>query len=124
MAKILVIDDTKAIADIVKNILDKEGHTATSCYNGREGIKALTTNAAFDLVITDMIMPEQDGYDVINHVKANLPHTKIIVMTGGGVAITPQQVIRSIGNDIEIFLTKPIGKSELIDAVNKALAEA
>jgi CheY-like chemotaxis protein len=121
MAKILVIDDTKAIADIVKNILDKEGHTATAAYNGREGIKNLTPQSAFDLVITDIIMPEQDGFDVIKHVKANLPKTKIIVMTGGGVAISPQQVIRSIGNDIDIFLTKPIGKADLLDAVNKAL---
>lgn len=121
MAKILVVDDIKAITDILANILTKEGHDITTAPDGTEAIEALNA-MPYDLIITDMLMPKQDGFDVITHVKANAPDTKIIVMTGGGVAITPADVIRSVGDDIELFLTKPIGKSELLDAVNKALA--
>jgi hypothetical protein len=43
-------------------------------------------------------------------------------MTGGGVSITPAEIIRNVGDDISVFLIKPIGKTELMDAVNKALA--
>jgi len=120
MSKILVVDDIKAITDILSNILTKEGHDVTTAPDGTEAIEALNA-MPYDLVITDMLMPKQDGFDVISHVKNNVPETKVIVMTGGGVAITPADVIRSVGDDIEIFLTKPIGKSELLEAVSKAL---
>lgn len=121
MAKILVVDDIKAITDILSNILGKEGHEVTTAPDGTEAIEALNA-MQYDLVITDMLMPKQDGFDVITHVKSIMPDTKIIVMTGGGVTITPEDVIRSLGDDIEIFLTKPIGKTELLEAVNKALS--
>lgn len=120
MAKILVVDDIKAITDILSNILTKEGHDVTTAPDGTKAIGALN-DMPYDLVISDMLMPKQDGFDVITHIKSNVPDTKIIVMTGGGVAITPADVIRSVGDDIEIFLTKPIGKSELLEAVSKAL---
>jgi CheY-like chemotaxis protein len=122
MARILVADDTKAITDIVTNILQKEGHEVQSFYNGQQAIDALSKEGHFDLVITDMLMPEKDGFDVIAFIKEKTPDTQIVVMTGGGVSITPEEVIRSVGNDIEVFLTKPIGKSELLDAVNQVLA--
>lgn len=122
MAKILVADDTRAITDILKNILSKEGHEVATAADGTEAID-IVSGSEFDLVITDMLMPRQDGFDVINHLKEHKPDVKIIVMTGGGVAITPSEVIRSVGDDIEIFLTKPIGKTELMDAVNKALTQ-
>ena len=120
MAKILVVDDIKAITDILQNILTKEGHDITTAPDGTEAIEALNA-MPYHLVITDMLMPKQDGFDVISHVKASVPDTKIIVMTGGGVAITPEDVIRAVGDDIELFLTKPTGKSELLDAFNGAL---
>lgn len=121
MSRVLVADDTKAITDIVSNLLQKEGHDVIPVYNGQEAIDTLSREGHFDLVITDMLMPEKDGFDVINFVKENTPETQIIVMTGGGVSITPNEVIKSVGNDIEVFLTKPIGKSELLDAVNQIL---
>lgn len=121
MVKILVADDTKAITDILKNILSKEGHKVDTAADGTEAISCIDKNP-YDLVITDMLMPRQDGFDVIHHLKENYPDTKIIVMTGGGIAITPSEVIKSVGDDIEIFLTKPIGKSELMDAVNTVLS--
>ncbi len=120
MTSILIADDTKAIRDILSNILSKEGYETAVAVDGTEAIEMMDAKA-YDLVITDMLMPRQDGFAVVAHVKENAPNTKIIVMTGGGVTITPDEVIRSIGDEIEIFLIKPIGKSELLDAINKAL---
>jgi len=122
MAKILIADDIKAITDIIGHLLKNEGHDVVTAANGTEAINK-SNEDIYDLVITDMLMPKKDGYDVIAHLKATSPDTKIIVMTGGGVTITPTDVIRSIGDDIEIFLTKPICKSDLLSAVNKALAD-
>ena len=122
MANILVVDDTKAITDIVENILIKEGHSVSKAYNGQIAIDTMKESHNFDLVITDMLMPEKDGFDVIAYTKENCPETKIVVMTGGGVTITPAEVIRSVGDDIDVFLTKPISKSDLLDAVEKSLS--
>jgi len=82
MAKILVVDDIKAITDILSNILVKEGHDVTTAPDGTEAIEALNATP-YDLVITDMLMPKQDGFDVITHVKNNVSDTNVIVMTGG-----------------------------------------
>jgi len=123
MARILIADDTHAIADIVENLLKNEGHEVRKGYNGQEAIDILSADpASYDLIITDMLMPKKDGFDVIAHVKDTRPTTQIIVMTGGGVAITPAEVIKSVGDDIANFLTKPIGKADLLEAVNAALS--
>ena len=121
MTKILVIDDTKAITDIIDNILSKEGYTVTKAYNGQQAIDVMEKGADFDLVITDMLMPEKDGFDVISFVKNHSSNTKIIAMTGGGVSLSPGEVMRAVGDKISGFLIKPIGKTELFAAIDKAL---
>jgi CheY-like chemotaxis protein len=121
MANILVIDDTQAIADIVEHLLNKEGHTVVKANDGQDAIDLLKKDTGFDLVITDMLMPAKDGFDVISFLKSDFPEMKIIAMTGGGATLTPGTLLRSVGNDINSFLTKPIGKMELLKAVNEVL---
>jgi CheY-like chemotaxis protein len=67
MQRILVIDDEKGILDVVRSVLSRAGFKVEIALSGRNGIQKFDDDC-FDLVITDMIMPEIDGRDVVKHI--------------------------------------------------------
>ncbi len=81
MANILVIDDEEDIRSILKEILELEGHSITTSENGKNINNNELPN--FDLVITDIYMPDQDGIQIIMNVKRIVPDMKIIAISGG-----------------------------------------
>lgn len=83
MYRLLIIDDDVDLALSLKEILQTYGFSVEIAYNGREGIVMQKKNQ-YDLIITDIIMPEMDGLEVIMWVRVNSPTTKIIVVSGGG----------------------------------------
>ena len=83
MAHILVIDDDAQIRTLVEKFLVLDGHEVDTAKDGMVGLQ-LAGRHQYDLVITDVIMPEQDGLGVVMELKRLFPLVKIIVMTGGG----------------------------------------
>ena len=83
MARILVIDDDHGNRVLMKNYLEIEGHEVVEATDGREGV-ILGRSSHFDLVFTDMIMPEKDGIEVIMELLEFNPDMKIIAISGGG----------------------------------------
>ena len=83
MAHILVIDDDKAVAKSLEFMLKSIGHTVEIRFDGSEGMKAVKSST-FDLVISDIIMPEEDGFGVLHKVKKYDPSMKVILISGGG----------------------------------------
>jgi DNA-binding NtrC family response regulator len=83
MATILVIDDEKGICDMLQTSLQLSGHTVLLAENGKHGLKLAEANP-IDLVITDIFMPEQDGFETIMYLKKMSPDLKIIAISGGG----------------------------------------
>ena len=83
MATILVIDDEKGICDVLQTSLQLTGYTVLLAENGRNGLR-LAETSPIDLVITDIFMPEQDGFETIMHLKKMSPNIKIIAISGGG----------------------------------------
>jgi len=81
MANILVIDDEEDIRSILKEILELEGHSITTSESGKNINNNELPN--FDLVITDIYMPDQDGIQIIMNVKRIVPDMKIIAISGG-----------------------------------------
>ena len=80
MARILVIDDDVEICTLTKRFLLLDGHEVDTAEDGAVGLKLAGRNQ-YDLVITDVIMPEQDGIEVVVELKKLYPHIRIIVMT-------------------------------------------
>lgn len=68
MANILIIEDNQTLNQAYRLILEKAGHTVTSAYNGREGLKA-TEKSDPDIILLDMLMPEMDGLEFLRHYK-------------------------------------------------------
>ena len=81
--EILVIEDNRVISSLLSEMLSDEGFTISQATGGKESEKLLDENH-FDLVITDIIMPDGDGIDIILKLRKECPETKIIAISGGG----------------------------------------
>jgi DNA-binding NtrC family response regulator len=82
MARILIIDDDDTLRGIIVKSLTHAGHQVTNTNNGRKGVELFRQDPV-DLVITDMVMPEQEGMETIKILHREYPDLKIIAMSGG-----------------------------------------
>ena len=82
MARILVIDDDALVRAVIKAALSDEGYEVMEAADGKEGLKCYR-NFSADLVITDLIMPEQEGIETIIELCREWPEVKIIAISGG-----------------------------------------
>jgi two-component system response regulator AtoC len=101
--RILVIDDEKRMCDSIKVLLTNIGYEVDTAENGRIGIDKLKSQE-FGLVITDLMMPELDGFAVMKHIKENCPNTLVIVITGYASVESAVRAIRSGAYD---YILKP-----------------
>ena len=121
MMKILVIDDEIYIREGLKQLLDLEGHNTSIASDGKEALRMIDEQNP-DLVITDIIMPEKDGVEVICKAKEKHPNIKIIAISGGGriSAHDYLKIAKQLGANS--ILTKPFSSSDLISEINKVCA--
>lgn len=117
--KILVIDDERAIADIIKFNLEKEGHIVETAADGEEGIeKVFKINP--DLVLLDIMMPKKDGFQVLKEIRAKL-QTPVIMLTA-----KEEEVDKVLGLELgaDDYVVKPFSMRELVARVKANLRRA
>ena len=121
MKRILVVDDEVQIRTVLTHMLEQEGYAVQVAENGEEGLD-LIGKIAFDLVITDMVMPVKDGLEFIMELVRDYPDLKIIAISGGGV-IKAERYLTMAGylGDIAT-LEKPFKLDVLLELVRKLLA--
>jgi two-component system cell cycle response regulator len=117
--KILLVDDDQSILEILADLMAIFGHDYVSAQNGVEAIEKLKHNF-FDIVLTDMIMPDIDGMELLKHIKKNYPNIKVMVVTGYERAFTYTDVIRAGASD---FISKPFNTDELEAKINRLVRE-
>jgi DNA-binding response OmpR family regulator len=123
MAKILVIDDDAMVRHTISKILRHGGHEVVMAEDGVRGMAAFRKEHP-DLVITDIIMPEQEGIQTITQIRREARDTKIIAISGGGRVGNADflAMARKLGaNDI---LSKPFLPEDLIGRIKNCLAGA
>ncbi len=123
MAHILVVEDDADIRGLLVDILETEGHTVTEADNGNEAIQAIEENT-FDLIITDIVMPEKDGLSTILQTKRANENIKIIAISGGDRSFTGAsylQIAKNIG--VEKTFQKPFDRKEFLQAVKEVMDE-
>lgn len=121
MSSILVIDDDTQVLDVMSEMLRLEGHRVAVAENGERAVEQIRRDA-FDLVITDLIMPEKEGLETIADIRKHCGDLPIIAISGGG-RVGPNDYLetaRFIGANAT--LAKPFGRQELITAVADLLA--
>lgn len=123
MAVILVIDDDAQFLEMVRRVLETDGHHVLTDSNGAKGIK-LAVNQTPDLVITDLIMPEKEGLETISELKNSHPNLPIMAISGGG-SFSPDsylKIAKAMG--AQLTFSKPFDVKEFIDAINELLETA
>ncbi|MCQ2227810.1 MAG: sigma-54 dependent transcriptional regulator [Bacteroidales bacterium] len=116
MSKILVIDDQRAIRTSLKDILELEGHTVELAENGLEGIEKFNADK-FDIVVTDIKMPEMDGIEVLQKIMETRPDTAVIMISGHGDIDTAVDSIKKGAYD---FIEKPVDLNRLLITIKNA----
>ncbi len=117
MAKILIIDDERSIRNTLKEILEFEKHQITLAENGKQGLEA-AQSAIFDLIFSDIKMPEMDGIELLGHLVEKEIEAPIVMISGHGNIETAVECIKKGAFD---FIVKPIDLNRLLITVRNAL---
>ncbi len=117
-AHILVIDDDDRIRIMLRQMLEAVGYEVVNASNGKEGIRLYRKDPAY-LIITDIIMPEKEGIEVIMELKKDFPDVKIIAISGGGQIDAEEHLHMAKMLGAKFTFTKPFERKELLDAVKE-----
>lgn len=120
MARVLVIDDEKDIAEIVQLVLQLGGHEVRQC-NEPDTAVTVALDYRPDLILLDVVMPGVDGYDVFHELKGQeeLKDIPVAFLTSNNKSVDLMVGLHVM--KAEDYITKPFGKQELLDRVNSLL---
>ncbi|MEI6632315.1 MAG: sigma-54 dependent transcriptional regulator [Chlamydiota bacterium] len=117
MKKILIVDDEESIRTSLSILLKKDGYSVSEAADANEALGMLDASC-YDLVITDLNMPEMGGIDLLRHVKKEHPDAEVIILTAYGSIQSAVEAIKIGGCD---YLTKPIESKDILIRVGNAL---
>ena len=122
MARILIIEDDELLRDVLAKSLEQAGHVVTQASNGQAGVDLFRAEPA-ELVLTDLVMPVQEGVETIMQLRRYGPAVPIIAMSGG---VPNSKLYLKIAGGIgaQRILAKPFTPQQLIEVVNELLPPA
>jgi putative nucleotidyltransferase with HDIG domain len=115
--KILVVDDEEAIREVISTLLDAQGFRCTTCVNGKVGLEAFRKDS-YDLVLSDIVMPEMDGLKLLAELRMADPDVPAIMVTAMHDISIALEAIRAGAYD---YILKPFEKDQLYLSVRRAL---
>ena len=118
MASILIIDDEEIIRALLRSVLEAAGYEVTEATNGREGLE-LYRHRPTDLVITDIVMPELNGLDMLLELTREFLDAKVIAISGAGEEKNVLDVAKLLG--ARQTFQKPFSVPDLLGAVRYEL---
>jgi CheY-like chemotaxis protein len=119
--RILIIEDDEFVKNMLKQTIERAGYDVATAANGHIGLKLYKSNP-FDVVITDLIMPDMEGIETITHLRKNNPGVKIIAISGGG-RNSPEDylhIAEKLG--AKRTFSKPIDRQALLNAIQELIA--
>ena len=119
MAQILIIEDDDSMRCVLKDMLERQNYEVMVASDGEEGIKMFRNNPT-PLVITDIIMPNKEGVELIFEFERDFPDTKIIAISGGGKC-SANDYLNMVSNSPNVKCTfqKPFAMDEMLQAVKE-----
>ena len=124
MSRILLVDDHEPVCATLQNMIQGMGHETVTASNGRQAL-AVQQRTPADVLLTDIFMPEMDGYELIQKFRQQYPAVKVIAMTGG-IPRAPGgpylEVAQKMG--AQWLLRKPFSPTQLIDVISEATEAA
>ncbi len=122
-SRILIVEDDHELAFSLREILVEEGYEVDVASDGREGIR-LQGLSPYDLIITDIVMPEEDGLEVIMWVKATYPNTLLMAISGGGYFDSRDYLLMAKELGASLVLCKPFEINSLLAGIKRLLQGA
>jgi len=124
VARILVIDDSRTVREMVRMVLERAGHEVVQAPNGKLGLEMHRASNC-DLVITDLIMPEKEGFETILELRRGWPGLQIIAVSGGSAALDKSDLLRTARSfGAAHTIPKPFTAKQLLDSVTRAVGPA
>lgn len=122
MARVLVIDDSPTVREMVRTALEPAGHEVLQAADGRVGVEVQRVLSC-DVVITDLIMPEKEGLETILELRREWPQLKIIAVSGGSAVLNKTDLLRAARSfGAAQTISKPFTARQLLDSVAQAVA--
>ena len=122
--RIAVADDVPEIQMLASQWLTAAGHVVWCAGDGLELLR-LIRDRTVDVVLTDVMMPENDGFEVLQKLKRTRPELKVIAMSGGADVMPRQDCLRvATALGARAVLPKPFNRQQLLDAIERALSDA
>ncbi|MEC9389990.1 MAG: sigma-54 dependent transcriptional regulator [Myxococcota bacterium] len=118
-ASILVVDDERAVRVALEVNLTKAGHTVSLAESGQRALSILRSQEV-DVVLTDFMMPEMTGIELLAEIRERWPLTQVVLMTGHGTVERAVEAMRLGAHD---FVIKPVGRDELLAILDRAVRE-
>ncbi len=121
MAQILIIEDDSQLLQLLDVAFRKHGHSVTTALNGEKAL-AIIKAKSIDVVITDIIMPDFDGLELLNALAEIHPRPTVIAMSGGSQRIDSNLMLATAKHlKADMLIPKPVTPSQLLEAVDKVL---
>jgi DNA-binding NtrC family response regulator len=120
MSRILIIDDEQPVRSVFRRALERAGHEVSEAGDGQAGLKQIA-QSSFDLVVTDIVMPEMEGIEFILQLHREQPDLKVIAMSGGGRVAPKAYLDMARAAGAVSVLAKPFTIEALLAAVDAAL---
>lgn len=121
MKQILIIDDEPDILIMLKKMIERAGYEVEIAENGLVGMGLFKTGS-FDMVITDILMPEKEGLEIIRDMKQMNPDLKIIAISGGGRISAASYLESAEIFGADMVFEKPFRQAEITGAIKSLLA--
>jgi DNA-binding response OmpR family regulator len=121
MTKIVLIDDDNDLRDMVKHLLEREEYQVYATGDGNLGIKYVREEKPA-LLITDILMPDKEGLEIINELRQSGSDLKILAVSGGGVIGASNCLSLANGLGADKVLPKPFHNAELLKAVRELIS--
>ncbi len=116
--KILFVDDEQLLHNLFQRLFSRHGMEVTSCSSALKAIDALKKDS-FDLVVTDFMMPDMDGFALLGHIREHYPKTRVIMITAHA---NVQHAVRMMQHGAIDYIAKPFATAELVERVKASLA--
>ena len=119
--RVVCIEDEPAMIDLIRLILSRKGYTVTGATGGREGLEHVQSSQP-DIVLLDLMMPDMDGWEVYQKLKAHESTREIPVIVVTAKAQSIDKVLGLHIAKVDDYITKPFGPQDLIESIEKVLS--
>ena len=120
MVSILLVEDREDVREAISDVLIQAGHSVQEAYDGNDAWPFIE-HGDYDMMITDIMMPNKNGFDLINDLRSFNPELKIIAISGGGNYLNSKLTVTLASLNADASIPKPFTPEQILTAVENVM---